>query len=300
MKQLPVLKPNDTVEIIAPASRCTQSDLLALKEVLESWNLNVVIDENLFGDDLLCANNDEVRFQLLERALKNPATKAVICARGGYGSMRLLPRLAAIVPPDNPKIFVGMSDTTALQLFLEQCWQWPTVHGAAAPSRFSAQSIASLKAVLFAETNRVEFTDLIPLNALAKMNHTIEAPVTGGNLTLVQASIGTPWQLNGQGKIILLEEVGERGYRVDRMLEHLNHAMIFKGAAAIILGDFSGGDEPDGTSLIKPVLQRFAASCPIPVMGLAGVGHGYTNFAIPLGTMSLLTLGTQSCLSCSR
>src|SRR5215216_4901029 len=116
MKKLPVLKSGDSVEVIAPASRCSDQDLAALKGCLESWGLNCYIEKNIFDKDLFCANTDAMRFFYLKNALLNPQTKAIISARGGYGSMRLLPQLTDVSPPEWPKIFVGMSDTTALQL----------------------------------------------------------------------------------------------------------------------------------------------------------------------------------------
>ena len=266
MKKLPILKPGDGVEIIAPASRCADQRLADMKELLESWQLNCIVADDIFGKDILCANTDEIRFRHLKNALQNPQTKAVICARGGYGSMRLIPELTKVVPPESPKIFVGMSDITALQLFLQQQWQWPTIHGAPAIDKFSPESIAAIKSILFGDIAQVEFSEIVPLNKIAEQNQVIEASVTGGNLCLVQAGIGTVWQMDARDKIILLEETGERGYRVDRMLEHLHQANIFKNAAAILFGDFLEGNEPDGSSKIKPVLDRFAESCDIPVM----------------------------------
>lgn len=300
MEKLPVLIAGDSVELIAPASRCSDSQLRELKALLESWGLKCIVQEDIFGKDLLCANTDQARFNHLKKALENPATKAIICARGGYGSMRLIPELTKITPPVAPKIFVGMSDTTCLQLFLQQQWGWPTIHGAAAPDRFSAESIASLRALLFADTAQAEFKGLIPLNQQASNNQIIESSVTGGNLAIIQAGIGTSWQMDGRGKFILLEEIGERGYRVDRMLEHLHQANIFKGAAAILCADFLGGNEPNGTSLIHSVLERFAARCEIPVVKMEGVGHGPTNFPVPCGTPARLHLGTIPQLICSR
>lgn len=300
MKKLPILQPGDSVEIIAPASRCTDEQLEALKALFKSWQLNCLVPDNIFGEDLFCANTDEIRFKHLKNALINAETKAIICARGGYGSMRLIPELAKITPPETPKIFVGMSDTTSLQLFLQQHWQWPTIHGAAAPDRFSPESIMSLKSILFGDVQQVAFTELVPLNKAAEKNNVIEASVTGGNLCLIQAGIGTSWQINGRYKIILLEEIGERGYRTDRMLEHLRQANIFQDAAAILFGDFLEGKEPDGSSLITPVLNRFAENCEIPVIQIKGIGHGYINFPIPLGTTAKLQLGSEIKLSCAR
>ncbi len=292
MQNLPTLKPGDSVEIIAPASRCSDKDLTNLKGLLESWQLNCIIADNIFGSDLLCANTDEARFKSLKNALKNTKTKAIICARGGYGSMRLIPELAKITPPVSPKLFVGMSDITALNLYLQQQWQWPTLHGALSIDKFSPASIAAVKSILFGEVPHVEFSGS-PLNAFAEKNHAIEASVTGGNLCLVQTSIGTAWQMNADNKIILLEEIGERGYRVDRMLEHLHQANIFKDASAIVFGDLLEGKESDGSSLIEPVLKRFAQTCKIPVVKINGVGHGHVNFPVPLGTKAKLQLGKQ-------
>ncbi|MCC5016326.1 MULTISPECIES: S66 peptidase family protein [unclassified Legionella] len=299
MQRLPVLKPGDSVEIIAPASRCTDEVLSDLNDLLGSWQLNCIIDQAIFGNDLLCANTDEIRFNLLRKALLNSATKAVICARGGYGSMRLLPQLSQITPVNPPKLFVGMSDITAIHLFLEQQWQWPTIHGALARDKFSPESILSLKSILFGDVEQISLSGL-PLNELAASDKVIEARLTGGNLTLVQTSIGTIWQLDGQNKIIFLEEVGERGYRVDRMLEHLSQASVFKEAAAILFGDFLTGNEPNGSSLVKPVLERFAQNSPIPVAQIEGIGHGYTNFPLLLGAVAKLQLGERVELTCFR
>lgn len=299
MHHLPILKPGDSVEIIAPASRCSDTQLASLRALLESWQLNCLVADDIFGKDLLCANTDDARFEHLLNAIQNPKTKAIICARGGYGSMRLIPALARVSQPLDTKIFVGMSDTTALQLYFQQHWQWPTIHGALLPDKFSKESIDSVKSIFFGEVKQVEFTQLIPLNTLATEKAVIHASVTGGNLCLVQAGIGTTWQMDGRDKIILLEEVDERGYQVDRMLEHLRQAALFSGAKALIFGDFLGGEEPDGSSLINPVLQRFAKACDIPVVQIKGIGHGYTNFPIPLGTGARLQLGHELKLSCN-
>ncbi len=299
MQNLPVLKPGDSVEIIAPASRCSDKQLTDLKELLTSWQLNCIVDKDIFGDDLLCANTDDVRLISLKNALQNAKTKAVICARGGYGSMRLIPELTKIIPPTSPKLFMGMSDITALNLYLQQQWQWATLHGALTLDKFSPESITAVKSILFGEIKQVELQG-IPLNTLAEKNHTLKGTITGGNLCLVQTSIGTLWQIDGRNKIIFLEETGERGYRIDRMLEHLSQANIFKDAVAIVFGDFLEGKESDGSSLVEPVLKRFAHTCKIPVIKVNGVGHGHTNFPMPLGTEAKLQLGNKIKLVCFR
>lgn len=292
MQKLPVLKAGDSVELIAPASRCSDELALGAKKLLTSWGLHCIIAEDIFGKDLLCANTDKERFRHLENAFQNPETKAIICVRGGYGSMRLIPNLKKIKPPTQSKLFIGMSDITALNLYLSQEWGWPIVHGAPALDKFSSESLEALKSLLFGQSNEIDFVGK-PLNSLAEKNQIIETTITGGNLCLVQASIGTSWQIAPQNKIILLEEIGERGYRVDRMLEQLCQANLFSAAKAIIFGDFINGKEPNGTSLIQPVLERFARTCEVPVVQVIGVGHGNTNFPIPLGTKVSLQLGQK-------
>lgn len=292
MQKCPNLKPGDTVEIIAPASRCTDQQLLALKTLLTSWELDCIISPDIFGNDFLCANTDDNRFNLLKKALFNPKTKAVICARGGYGSMRLIPELSKLTPPKTPKCFVGMSDITALNLFLQQAWHWPVIHGSLSQDKFSIESIDAHKSILFGQVNQVEFL-VHPLNALAEKK--IKAKLTGGNLSLVQASLGTRWQIDGRNKIILLEEINERGYQIDRMLAQLQQANVFQEAAAIVFGDCLNGKEPDGSSLIQPVLERFAKESVIPVLQVKGIGHGPTNFPIPLGIDAELHSGKLTC-----
>lgn len=299
MLKLPTLNPGDSVNIIAPASRCTTPQLKALTTLLESWQLHCIIADDIFGEDPFCANTDEIRLAQLVDALTNTKSKAIICARGGYGSMRLIPALANVTSSQHPKLFVGMSDTTALQLYLQQQWHWPTIHGASAPDRFSAESIASLKAILFGDVKQVEFNGLVPLNSYAKKNYIIESCIAGGNLSLIQASIGTCWQLKGRDKIILLEDTSERGYRLDRMFQHLMQADILREAAAILLGDFTEGSESNGLSLVEIAIQRFAESCSIPVVQVKGIGHGYTNFSLPLGTATTLKLGDDITLNSS-
>lgn len=299
MHPLLTLKAGDQVEIIAPASRCADDLLDKLKNTLTAWELNCIVSEDIFGSDLLCANSDSLRLQSLINALQNSASKAVICARGGYGSMRLIPGLAKITPPKNAKLFVGMSDITALNLFLLQKWKWPVIHGALSSDKFSPDSIAAVKAMLFGETKCIEFHG-VGLNSAAHRSLTLESTLVGGNLSLLQTSIGTLWQVDGRDKILFIEEVAERGYRIDRMLEHLQQAGIFHPIKAIILGDFTGGNEPNGSSLVNPVLERFANAQSIPIVRIQGIGHGHVNHPLPLGTKVQLALGKEIKLTCFR
>lgn len=290
MQKLPKLQINDHVEIIAPASRCTAAQLRALQTLLTSWGLHCITAENLFGDDFLCAQKDEVKFHLFKEALARESNKALICARGGYGSMRLLPYLSTIKPPLTARLLIGMSDITALHLFVYQHWGWPSLYCTLNVEKFSASAIDVIKAAIFGEIKHLHLCGT-PLNQLAAKHATISSIVIGGNLSLIQTSIGTNWQMDARGKIVLLEDINERGYKIDRMLQHLHQANLLQGAVAILLGDFLGGAEADGSSLINPVLQRFAQACSIPVFQVANIGHGIDSLPVPLGVKVSLQLG---------
>lgn len=298
MKTLLKLTPGDEVDIVAPASGCEPEHLKSVKALLASWQLNANISDDIFGKDLLCANSDEKRLDLLKKALLNSSSKAVICLRGGYGSARLIPGLNQINEMVPPKLFVGMSDITALNLFFQQRWGWPIVHAGLAPTIFTPESILAIKSILFGEMPQIEFVG-VPLNIYAQKERVIHSTLTGGNLCLLQMSIGTSWQLQASDKILFIEEVNERGYRIDRMFEQMRQANIFNKVQAIVFGDFTKGLEPDGSSLVQPVIERFAQSCDFPVIQIKGVGHDRTNFPIIFNTQTQLNLGPEIKLICS-
>lgn len=124
---------------------------------------------------------------------------------------------------------------------------------------------------------------LLPMNTLAEQKKRIKGVIIGGNLCLIQTSLGTPWQLQGKDKWIFLEDVDERGYSIDRMLTHLFQAGLFQDIKGVIFGEFTSGLESDGTDKIKPVLKRFSKEAPFPVFFLPKTGHGSENIPIPLG-----------------
>lgn len=297
------LESQDTIDIIAPSAICTPQEnaIQAIKETLASWGLTAHIPENIYGKDLLCANTDDQRFLFLKDALLNTESKAIWALRGGYGCTRLITRLATLPTPKQIKLFIGMSDITALHIFLQQKWGWATIHGPSArqiaTKTVHEENINEVKNLILGKQTTIEFNSLIPLNKLATQTITLTAPITGGNLCLVQTSLGTVWQIDAAGKILFLEETNERGYRVDRMLQHLEQAGVFKDVTAVILGDFIGGKEPDGSSLIDPVLKRFAEQVDFPVLRIAGIGHGNFNRPLPLGIPAKLKLGPDASLN---
>ncbi|MBY0502198.1 MAG: LD-carboxypeptidase [Alphaproteobacteria bacterium] len=273
------------ISLIAPSYPFPEEDVKQTKHYLESLGMKVSVPADLLGEDLLCANLDTKRLAHLQCALEDPSIDVVWMLRGGYGLTRLLPDLLTMKKPDKEKLFIGFSDGTALHVFLNQMWNWPTLHGAVAiqiaKKKVGAQTLELTLRMLREGFDVPCLLSLKPLNEKAKEFKSLSGVLIGGNLCLIECSLGTPWQIKTSGKILFLEDVSERGYRIDRMLVHLEQARIFEEAKAIIFGDFIEGGEADGSSLVLPVLERFAKKSRVPVFSLPGCGHGDENVPLP-------------------
>ena len=142
------------MKLIAPSAKgLINNDLQKIQDFLSTWKLKSHIADDIYGNDLLCANTDEKRFEQLKRALFNRESKAVWCLRGGYGAAKLLPALKAIKSPEQIKLFIGFSDITALHIFLQQEWEWQTLHGPSArqvaQAEIAIENIDELKKYYF-------------------------------------------------------------------------------------------------------------------------------------------------------
>ena len=288
------LKKGDVVDIVAPSSASTEEGLQGAVKFVEGLGLEPRVPEDIFGRDRFCANSDPYRLRHLKRALYARDSRAVWCLRGGWGAARLIPHLARLKPPPSSKIFIGYSDITTLHLFFNFFWDWATVHGSMLErmGRLSQRSreFLDFHRLIFGKTDVLEYKGLLPLNDLASQKRVIQGPVVGGNLSLVQSILGTPWQVSLHGKILALEEVGERGYRVDRILVHLQQAGLFKGVRAIVLGDFLG---LESASMWRYLREDFAERLPIPVLKGLPFGHGGRQRPVPFCTPSQLKLGER-------
>ncbi len=297
MKAWPKLEPGDLVDIVAPSSGCGKKGLKKAIQFVSEMGLVPRYQEGIFGEDLLCASDDENRFQQFKRAVQSKDSKAIWCLRGGYGAAKLLPRLDKMKVPQSPKLLIGYSDITHLHSYFNYQWSWPSLHASMleelGTGQSSRQEIKDLKKILFSKKQTLQYRNLKPLNEAARASGQIVAPLTGGNLTILLASLGTPWQAHAQGQILILEDIGERGYRVDRMLTQLQQAGYFNKIKGLIFGDFVGGEEKDCKYLWHEVQKRFAQSVKFPVLKNLPCGHSYKQRPIPLMTKSKLHLGAR-------
>jgi muramoyltetrapeptide carboxypeptidase len=290
------LVPNDLIEIIAPGSSAPAESLHRGSEFLRGWGFQVHSDENILKPELYLANSDKYRFEALKKAILDPKVKAIWCFRGGYGALRLLPPLEKIKAPKQKKLLIGFSDVTSLHMFLNNKWNWPSLHGPLASSlgteKFSDSNLKELQAALMNPEHVTDFANLTPMNAAAQKKKKIEAPVIGGNLMVLNSSLGTPWQVRTKGKILFLEEVGERGYRIDRMLHQFLQAGIFRDAKAVVLGDFIKGGESDGKDHVPVTLENFFRELKIPVFKGLQAGHDEIQRPLFFNTRTVLTCGS--------
>lgn len=301
------LKPGDIVDIIAPSSSVPTDNLLeyykSAEKILAKFDLIARIPSDLINldKDLFSANSLEYRSKHLISALNDPNSKAIWAIRGGYGAAKIIPHLEKITPPTQPKLLLGFSDITALHLFLQNNWHWNSIHSPVINQIITNESLfTKLEPIIFGKEIKVIYNNLQPLNEAAEKNQEIIAEITGGNLSIVQTSLATSWQINGDNKIIFLEDIGEKGYQIDRMLNHLLQAGVFAKAKAIIFGEITPRFETDGRDLCFKAIENFASSLEIPALSLPIIGHNAKNNSpLPLGSTCILNINDNISLSCN-
>lgn len=286
------LKKDDIVEIIAPGYLKNPEDIESARNFLIKIGLKPRIPKDLIGKDLFHSNKDEIRAKHLISAIEAKDSKAIWCLRGGYGAAKLLPFLEKIKKPQKEKLLIGYSDITALHLFVNQKWGWKSLHastlGEIANNSVGEKSTKELISLLFGKKKSFEFNDLKALNSQAKSGEVITGKIIGGNLALIQTSLGTNWQIIGKNNILFFEDCDEEAYRIDRMLNHCLQAGVFKGVKAVLFGDFVNVKKPEEEKIIKEVIRNFSAKLEIPSFHLKNIGHGKLNYPLPLGSEGVL------------
>ena len=276
-RAFPALRPGDPVVAIAPASPFDHASFEAGLQVIRR-RYQVHYDPGVLMRDRYLAGSDERRLAELTRALLDTEARAVFCARGGYGMMRLLPALEGIAPAAKPVI--GFSDITALHLLLQR-HRMVSVHGPVLTqlARLDASAHARLFGLLESEAPAADLTGTETYVAGAA-----EGPLLGGNLSVLTRLLGTPFLAPLEGAILLLEDIGERPYRLDRMWTHLALAGVFRQVRGIVLGEFTGCEEKDADYSSADVLRELAAGTGLPCAAGFPIGHGVQNQPVPLGT----------------
>jgi muramoyltetrapeptide carboxypeptidase len=272
------LKPGDTIGIVAPAGPFERKLFSQGVSTLESMGFQIRVADEIFEKTGYLAGDDAHRTQLVNRLFKDPAIDAIVCARGGYGSLRILPRLDFDAIRKHPKIFMGFSDITALLTAITQRSGLVSFHGPVVTTLAGAleNTRNSLIAAISSDT---------PLEVRAASGVVIQAgraqgPVIGGNLTTLCHLLGTPFQPGFKNHILILEDRGEALYRIDRMVFQMKLAGCFEGIAGLVLGSFEGCGSLDG---VFQVFEAHFKDIPVPILAGFDVGHGEQNLTIPFG-----------------
>jgi len=294
------LKPGDRVAMVAPASPPSgRRLLLAGKKRLEQLGLEVVAGRHVMSEYGYLAGPDRERRQDLESAFRDPRIKAIFCARGGYGVSRLLSGFDAGLARRYPKALVGFSDITVLHLALQKAgvvsfWGPMPCTGLG----WTPFSVRGLQRVLMSAgpAGRLPFSAHRRPRTLRR--GVGEGPLTGGTLSLMAASLGTPYEIETRGRIVFMEDVDEEPYRVDRLLAQLIAAGKLADAAGLALGIFTGTDvrnSPGKRSLtMTQVFADHLLPLKVPVLVNLAVGHVPDQVTLPYGARARLDAGAKT------
>jgi len=292
----PLLKPRpvgpgDRIAVVAPASPFDREGFEAGLCELRRLGFQPVVDERVFHRRGYLAGTPEVRARALLDALEDPAVSCIMGARGGYGSVQVLPLITPSAVARARKLIVGYSDLTSLLSYVTcqaglACAHGPTVADRLGRGRYDE---ASLVAAL-SSTQPMGALEAPGLQVIAEGE--AEGLLLGGNLTQLAASLGTPYAFDPPpGYLLLLEDVNERPYRLDRLWTQLRLAGILDRAAGIVLADFPGCDEPGGVVKVLEVFADLARQFTGPVVFGLPTGHSAAPLTVPLGVRARLVTG---------
>ena len=296
---IPFLKEGDRVALAAPARRVAPDEMAAAIAEIGSWGLHVVVPEGLYATDGQLGGSDEHRAALMQRLLDDPSIKAIFCARGGYGTVRIVDRLDFTRFATSPKWIVGYSDITVLHSHIHRHFGLPTLHGTM-PINFGDEpspATQSLRNTLFGAAEHYRW-------AAERLDRSGEAvaPVVGGNLSILYSLCGSPSQMDTRGKILLIEDLDEYLYHIDRMMCNLRRSGMLDGLAGLIVGgltDMHDNSVPFGLTA-QQIVRRAVEDYSYPVAFGAPFGHlGDGNMALRLGVrMRLKVDGNGNSLFC--
>jgi len=286
LKQPPYLKAGDTVAIVAPSGilKNRTAEIEQAKTLLKSWGLHTVVGKHVFNQNNHFAGTDDERCEDFQKALDNPKIKAIWCARGGYGSVRVLDKLNYTKFKSKPKWVIGYSDITA---FHNQ------IHNLGFQSLHAMMCTSMQDDINTIESTISTFKDAIFGNSLSytlegsnyNKTGTATGPLVGGNLSILYSMLGSKTSIDTSGKILFIEEIGEYHYHLDRMLQSLKRAGYFDHCKGVIVGDITKvrkNTTPWGSTteqLILDVLSEYH----FPIAFNMPAGHEKDNRALILG-----------------
>lgn len=289
------LKQGDKIAIVSTARKLSLEELQPGIDVLKSWDLEVVLGANLFESAHQFAGTTEQRVADFQQAMDDDSIKAIFCARGGYGTVKIIDDLDFLTFIKNPKWIIGYSDVTVLHNHINQNFNIQTLH-AAMPFGFkdnTEEALSSIKKVLFGDELSYQF-DAHQLNRKGVG----KGEVVGGNLSIIYSLTGTKSQLDTNGKILFLEDLDEYIYHIDRMMMNLDRAGMLSGLAGLVVGgmtDMNDNPVPYGKTA-KEIILETVSKYDYPVCFDFYAGHLNDNRALLMGAKVKLEVGERCSL----
>ena len=287
------LKPGSKIALVAPAGVVRRKeDLDRACENVRSFGWTPIIGANVRRSVGYLAGTDEERLADLNNALRDDEIDAIWCIRGGYGSMRLLDRIDYDALARRPRPVIGFSDVTAVHSAIQRRTGLVTFHGPTARARIPEFARESLRRALIEQTDSCG----VAASAQTIVSGRAIGRLIGGNLALVTALMGTPYAFDFDGAILVIEDIGEAVYRIDRMLRQLVLAGALQRCAALVTGDFRPPkEEVSGDNrALADVIAEAAGSAAIPCISGAPFGHISNQWTIPLGATAELDADVRS------
>ena len=292
----PYLKQGDHVAISATARKISPEEIQPAIDIFTSWGLNVFVHDDLFEKENQFAGSDEIRTKNFQRFLDDKEIKAIFCARGGYGTVRIIDQLDFSSFAANPKWIIGFSDVTVLHSHIHTCFNTQTIH-AEMPINMQAgkadeESIASLKKIIFGEKISYSFSSQL----LDKAGE-VKAQLIGGNLSVLYSLLGSASDIDTRGKILFLEDVDEYLYHIDRMMMNMKRNGKLDHLAGMIIGamsDMRDNSIPFGKTA-EEIIYDHVKEFNYPVCFGFAAGHEKRNLALKLGAETFLSVGKDYC-----
>jgi muramoyltetrapeptide carboxypeptidase len=290
---IPYLKPNDKIAIIATARKISEEELLFAVETMKEWGLQPILGKNIYAFENQFAGSDAQRTEDLQWAINDDSIKAILVARGGYGTIRIVDAIDFTKLKTNPKWIIGYSDVTVLHSHIHQHIGISTLH-ATMPINFSKnkEAVETLRKCLFGETISYPF-ETHPLNKIGEA----KGILVGGNLSLLYALSGTESDIDTKDKILFIEDLDEYLYHIDRMMLNLKRSGKLEKLKGLVIGGFTDMKDnaiPFGKTAEEIIIDA-VKEYEFPVCFNFPAGHIERNLALYFGKEVHFKISTADC-----
>lgn len=282
------LKQGDTVGLVALSSPLKMEQLEAKTAFIESLGLQYKLGQTIGLPDGMLAGTDEDRLEDLHAMIKDPEVKGIFCVRGGYGLARIVDQIDYQLLEENPKVIWGFSDVTSLHLAVNEFSNLVTFHGPMLSNGEEAMDALSAKMFqqLFSPLE-IQYSEMIsPLETIS--GGVVRGELTGGNLNRIVRTLGTKFEFDAQGKIMVLEDIKEALEHIDGMMNQLRQARKLEQAAGFVIGSFTELGKDETYEEVLDIMREYLIPLNKPVLAGFQIGHCKPNVAIPLGVEAIL------------